>query len=99
MAAYVDQLFEIVSINPRARRVGARNGHQWCHMTADTEEELDAMALKIGLKLAWKQHAGNPGRVHYDLTPSRRALAVKCGAVEETDDERFARRFKRKGGA
>jgi hypothetical protein len=98
MSVYVDPLFKAVSRDSQARRVGARNGHLWCHMTADTEEDLDAMAVKIGMKLAWKQHPGNPRRVHYDLTPSRRALAVKAGAVEETAQERLER-FKRKGGA
>ncbi len=52
-----------------------------CHMVADTVEELHAMADKIGHKRAWFQPGGgNPP--HYDLTASRRKLAVKNGAIE-----------------
>lgn len=54
-----------------------------CHMYADTLEELHAMALAIGMKASWFQgppkHANLP---HYDLTTSRRAEAVRLGAVE-----------------
>jgi hypothetical protein len=58
-----------------------------CHMVADTEEELDEMAKKIGLRLAWKQ--GNEERkkgtvgalVHYDIAESKRRLAISNGAI------------------
>lgn len=41
--------------------------------------ELHEMAARIGLKRAWFQ----PGRwPHYDLTASKRRLAVVAGAVE-----------------
>lgn len=43
-------------------------------------EELHAMAKLIGLRREWFQPLSYP---HYDLTPSRRALAVKKGAVEK----------------
>jgi hypothetical protein len=56
-----------------------------CHMTADTLEELNAMADRIGLKRSWLQ-VGH-GQPHYDLTRSKRALAVKNGAVEITREE------------
>ena len=36
------------------------------HMVADTEEELRAYAVKIGMKESWIQYPGTP-RVHYDL--------------------------------
>lgn len=53
-----------------------------CHMYADTIDELHAMAARIGMKRDWFQnHARLP---HYDLTPSRRALAVANGAIEQT---------------
>jgi hypothetical protein len=52
-------------------------------MYADTEDELHAMAAKIGMKKSWYQgppkHANLP---HYDLVPSRRAAAVSLGAIE-----------------
>jgi hypothetical protein len=50
-------------------------------MTADTREELDAMALAIGLKPQWIQCEGRWSE-HYDLTLSRRAAAVRAGAIE-----------------
>ena len=53
-----------------------------CHMYADDVDELHAMAARIGMKRAWfQEHDRLP---HYDLTPSRRALAVANGAVEQT---------------
>jgi hypothetical protein len=52
-------------------------------MFADTLEELHAMAGKIGMKRSWFQnHRLLP---HYDLVPSRRAVAIRLGAVEVTD--------------
>jgi hypothetical protein len=55
---------------------------QSCHMFIDGTdlEELHVFAERIGLKRQWFQDK----RIapHYDLTPSRRALAVKLGAVE-----------------
>jgi hypothetical protein len=52
-------------------------------MFADTEEELHAMALAIGMKRAWFQVPKNKvSMVHYDLVASRRKRAVRLGAVE-----------------
>ena len=31
-----------------------------CHMVADTDEELHAMAAKIGVQRKWHQKAGTP---------------------------------------
>jgi hypothetical protein len=61
----------------------------WCHMTADSDEELHEMADKIGHKREWFQP--HPKGNHYDLTPSRRALAVKYGAIEEHSRDRVRR--------
>lgn len=47
-----------------------------CHMIADTEDELHAMAARIGVARRWYQ--GD----HYDICLSKRALAVAAGAVE-----------------
>lgn len=49
-----------------------------CHMVADTEEELHAMADKIGVARKWYQ--GD----HYDIALAKRRLAVGFGAVEIT---------------
>lgn len=52
-----------------------------CHMIADTEAELHAMADRIGVARRW--HQGD----HYDIALSKRALAVAAGAVEITQRE------------
>jgi hypothetical protein len=49
-----------------------------CHMIADTEAELHAMADQIGVARKW--HQGD----HYDIAMSKRALAVAAGALEIT---------------
>lgn len=81
MTVYVDALFRSRAYHgdqaAQAAFVGSRTGHQWCHMITDgDDDELHALAQKIGLKRSWYQ--GD----HYDLTPSKRALAIKAGAVE-----------------
>lgn len=57
-----------------------------CHMGADTTEELLAMADTIGVQRKWLQHAGT-WREHFDIALSKRALAVKAGAIEVTQRE------------
>ena len=79
MPVYVDALFQMESRNPQARLVGSRNGHHWCHMWADAEEELHAFAAQLGMRRSW---AHVTSIVHYDLTPGKRALALSRGALE-----------------
>lgn len=55
-----------------------------CHMTADTDEELHAMADKIGVRRIWHQKPPKASSSHYDIALSKRALAVKAGAIEIT---------------
>jgi hypothetical protein len=52
-----------------------------CHMLADSREELDAMADKIGVARRWIQYPGTY-KEHYDIALSARAKAVAEGAVE-----------------
>lgn len=52
-----------------------------CHMLADTDDELHAMADKIGVARRWHQKAGTP-HSHYDICLSKRAVAVRLGAQE-----------------
>jgi hypothetical protein len=68
MACYVDKLAH------NGWRLGANS-----HLISDTLEELHELALRIGMKRAWFQPRSSP---HYDLTASRRAAAIKLGAVE-----------------
>lgn len=76
MAVYVDELesYPDAACSRRCRQ------DWWCHMWADTPEELHSLASQIGLRGEWFQGFGR--LPHYDLTPSRRAEAVKLGAVE-----------------
>lgn len=75
MSVYVDEAFDATPQGAQARRCGTR----WCHMIADTPEELHAMASRIGMRREWFQPASFP---HYDLVPRRRAAAVAFGAIE-----------------
>lgn len=86
MSVYVDDLFPA-------------NGPRWpfgeaCHMFADSEKELHAMAAELGLKRRWFQPRSR--FPHYDLTRTKRELAVRLGAVET--DRLFVSAFLRRGG-
>lgn len=77
MTVYVDNMFA---------RADVQNGPTvvrgvWCHMMADSHDELEAMARQLGLKPSWIQYPGT-WREHYDVTKSMRAAAVRRGAVE-----------------
>jgi hypothetical protein len=69
MAVYVDDMRA-----PYGRMI-------MCHMLADTDEELHAMADRIGVARKWHQKSGSP-HSHYDIALSKRALAVAAGAIE-----------------
>ena len=81
---YVDDLFTwpINATASNARALARRNNGQWCHLTADTPEELHAFAARIGLKRQWAQ-VSRKGILHYDLTPGRRRQAIAAGAIEK----------------
>ena len=51
-----------------------------CHLLADTREELHQFAARIGMQRRWFQD--HPRLWHYDLTASRRAEAIRLGAIE-----------------
>lgn len=53
-----------------------------CHCLADTEEELFDMMDKIGVDRKWYQTKN--GNLHFDISLSMRAKAVKLGAIEIT---------------
>lgn len=66
-----------------------------CHMLADTDEELHAMADLIGVARKWHQ-APPRHPSHYDIALSKRALAVAAGAIEITWREAGAMNARRR---
>lgn len=54
-----------------------------CHMIADTDKELLDMCDIIGVQKKWIQHVGTY-KVHFDIAQTKRAAAVRAGAVEIT---------------
>jgi hypothetical protein len=74
MPVYVDEIKDYTRI-AKARRL--RHTH-WCHLVADTREELHVFAAQLGLRRSWFHGY----RWHYDITPPKRARAVKLGAAE-----------------
>lgn len=67
MSAYVDN-----------ERIPWR-GKLWCHLVADSLDELHQFAARLGLKRAWFQDkASYP---HYDVTTSARERALVLGAL------------------
>jgi hypothetical protein len=85
MTVYVDNL-------AMPARVGGRSA-RWSHLIADTPQELHDFAARLGLKRAWFQDptvTGKPKALpgthaaenwHYDVTASKRILALRLGAV------------------
>lgn len=68
MTVYVDDMY----LHP----IGQFHGMKMSHMIADTKEELFEMADEIGVARKWYQ--GD----HFDISMSKRAHAVKAGAVQ-----------------
>lgn len=64
--------------------MNAKHGRMvMCHMIADTDEELHAMADQIGVARKWWQ-APPQHTSHYDIALSKKALAIAAGAVAIT---------------
>lgn len=74
----------------------ARARAAWCHMIADSEEELVTMARKVGLRDEWIQRDAHG--VHYDLVPSKRTRAIQFGAIA-CDRQEFVTALRRIGAA
>lgn len=72
MAVYVDNL-----VNR-----GTKGDSFWCLMWADELWELHHMAEAIGLQRSWLQvNEGSAIPYHYQLSQSKRDLALQAGAV------------------
>lgn len=84
MTVYVDDMFR--------RPMGRLGRMKMSHMIADTGAELHIMADRIGVARRWFQ--GD----HYDISLSRRALAIEAGAVPVTMRQLAAMAFLRKRG-
>lgn len=54
-------------------------GKRWCHLVADTLDELHAFADQLGLRRSWFQCKKYP---HYDVTISVRTKALRLGALD-----------------
>ena len=83
MTVYVD--------NYRCPATVGRLTGRWSHLTADTPEELQAFAARIGLRRAWFQarcrYATCPApdgvcvHYHYDVVDTVRTRAIHAGAL------------------
>ena len=70
MSVYVDDMF-------------AQYGRmKMCHMFADSIPELLSMASKLGLEAKWIQDEDDPVHVHFDVSKTKRELAIEYGAIE-----------------
>ena len=74
MPVYVDDMYR--------HPIGRFGRMKMSHMVADTRSELLAMAATIGVAAKWLQHGDNPKRIHFDVSMSKRRLAIEHGAVE-----------------
>lgn len=93
MATYVDEA------------IWEWRGRRWCHLTADSVDELHALAAQLGLLRQWFQ--SKPDRRwsdHYDLPEEVRAQAIACGAQPLSTREMARRQaqvrdgYRRNGG-
>lgn len=79
MTIYVD--------NFRVPATAGRRKSRWSHLATDSPdiEELHTFAESIGLRRSWFQEytkVGHLYRPHYDVTDTRRAAAIRGGAVQ-----------------
>jgi hypothetical protein len=88
----VDELvgYETKTTGHAAKHFG--HGKESCHLiVAGRLDDLHSFAERLGLRRDWFQ--GNASWPHYDLTPNKRKLALRLGAVEiEAMEEARARK-------
>lgn len=75
MAVYVDNMYTI--------SLGQFGRMKMSHMIADSKQELLEMVDKIGIQRKWIQHE-DTAREHFDISKSKRELAIKYGAISIT---------------
>lgn len=66
-----------------------------CHLLADTDAELHAMAARIGVARKWHQ-APPRHDSHYDIALSKKALAIAAGAIQITWRQAGAMNYRRR---
>lgn len=62
-------------------------GLKWCHLLADTEDELHRFAQRIGMHRLVYQGPPKTSAPHYDLTGFERRRAIAMGAIPCTRHE------------
>jgi hypothetical protein len=61
---------------------------RWSHMVSTIgEPELHTFAARLGLKRTWAQLRPKSSAAHYDIIPTKRALAIRLGALEVSSRE------------
>lgn len=88
MAVYVDALRPCIP----------NNHWKWnhsCHLIADSDEELHKFAAQLWLKREWFQ---SKNLRHYDLTASKRYVAVNVLGAKEISDADFIAFFHKQLG-
>lgn len=67
---------------------------RWSHMVSDIgADDLHAFAARLGLKREWSQERPTASAHHYDITPPKRELAIRLGAIEVTGRELVTRNY------
>lgn len=61
------------------------NGRLWCHLTADTQDELHEFAIRLGSRREWFQDKGY--KWHYDIPARGLQQALDLGAKLITSRE------------
>ncbi|QOD06035.1 DUF4031 domain-containing protein [Pseudarthrobacter sp. BIM B-2242] len=79
MTVYVDSM--------RMRATVGRITANWSHLSADTTDELLEFAARLGLRASWIQNPGHVWKEHFDVTDSKRELAIRLGAKPITMQE------------
>jgi hypothetical protein len=76
MTCYVDDMYQYA--------LGQYGRMKMSHLIADTDEELHAMAARIGVARRWWQSPERTSGIHYDIAMSKREFAIAAGAVPIT---------------
>lgn len=78
MAVYVDIL---KSTKPYQADPQRKYPYKYfCHLMADSLDELHTFADRLGLQKAWFQN--HPKYPHYDITAQKRRMAVRMGPLK-----------------